>query len=79
LYFSISLIVFITACQRQSATDVRDANKRADEVTVYASTDRVFSEPILKAYEQKTGVKVNAVYDTEETKSTGLAFILVAE
>lgn len=48
-------------------------------VTVYVSTDRVFSEPVLRAYEQQTGVRVNAVYDTEETKSTGLANRLVAE
>jgi iron(III) transport system substrate-binding protein len=48
-------------------------------VTVYVSTDRVFSEPVLKAYEGRTGVKVNAVYDTEETKSTGLANRLLAE
>jgi iron(III) transport system substrate-binding protein len=51
----------------------------SSEVTVYVSTDRVFAEPILKAYEQKTGVKVNAVFDTEETKSTGLANRLLAE
>ena len=49
------------------------------EVTVYVSTDRVFSEPVLRAYERKAGVKVNAVYDTEETKSTGLANKLLAE
>ncbi len=49
------------------------------EVVIYVSQDRVFSEPILRAYEQKTGVKVRAVYDTEETKSTGLANRLLAE
>jgi len=48
-------------------------------VTIYVSTDRVFSEPVLQAYERRSGVKVNAVYDTEETKSTGLANRLVAE
>jgi iron(III) transport system substrate-binding protein len=48
-------------------------------VTVYVSTDRVFSEPVLRAYEQRTGVRVNAMYDTEETKSTGLANRLIAE
>jgi iron(III) transport system substrate-binding protein len=48
-------------------------------VTVYVSTDRVFSEPILKTFEQRMGVRVNAVYDTEETKSTGLANRLLAE
>jgi iron(III) transport system substrate-binding protein len=49
------------------------------EVIVYVSTDRVFSEPVLRAYEQRSGVRVNAVYDTEETKSTGLANRLLAE
>jgi iron(III) transport system substrate-binding protein len=48
-------------------------------VTVYVSTDRVFSEPVLREYERRSGVKVNAVYDTEETKSTGLANRLLAE
>jgi iron(III) transport system substrate-binding protein len=48
-------------------------------VTVYVSTDRVFSEPVLREYEKRSGVKVNAVYDTEETKSTGLANRLLAE
>lgn len=48
-------------------------------VTVYVSTDRVFSEPVLKAFEQRSGVHINAVYDTEETKSTGLANRLLAE
>ena len=48
-------------------------------VTIYVSTDRVFSEPVLREYEKRTGVRVNAVYDTEETKSTGLANRLIAE
>ena len=51
----------------------------ARTVTVYVSTDRVFSEPVLREYEKRTGVTVNAVYDTEETKSTGLANRLLAE
>lgn len=51
----------------------------ARTVTVYVSTDRVFSEPVLRAYERQSGVRVQAVYDTEETKSTGLANKLLAE
>jgi iron(III) transport system substrate-binding protein len=51
----------------------------ARSVTVYVSTDRVFSEPVLQEYQRRTGVTVNAVYDTEETKSTGLANRLLAE
>ena len=46
---------------------------------MYVSTDRVFSEPVLREYEKRSGVTVNAVYDTEETKSTGLANRLIAE
>jgi iron(III) transport system substrate-binding protein len=34
---------------------------------------------VLREYERRTGVQVNAVYDTEETKSTGLANRLIAE
>lgn len=48
-------------------------------VTIYVSTDRVFSEPVLREYERRSLVRVNAVYDTEETKSTGLANRLLAE
>ena len=48
-------------------------------VTIYVSTDRVFSEPVLREYERRSSVRVNVVYDTEETKSTGLANRLLAE
>ena len=68
----------LAACGGQPDT-ANNATSTANEVTVYVSTDRVFSEPILRAYESKTGMKVNAVYDTEETKSTGLANKLLAE
>jgi iron(III) transport system substrate-binding protein len=48
-------------------------------VVVYVSHDQVFSEPILKDFEKDTGTKVWAVYDTEETKSTGAMNRLIAE
>lgn len=48
-------------------------------VTVYVSEDQVFSEPILKDFERQTGIKVKAVYDTEEAKSTGTMNRLIAE
>ena len=76
-------LMLLAACasERQTATTGNNTNAggAANEVTIYVSTDRVFSEPILRAYEQKTGVRVNAIYDTEETKSTGLANKLLAE
>jgi iron(III) transport system substrate-binding protein len=48
-------------------------------VVVYCSADKEFAEPIFRAYEKKTGVKVLPLYDTEETKTAGLAARLVAE
>src|SRR6266498_1148616 len=52
---------------------------RAREVVVYLSIDQVFTEPILRDFERQTGVKVRAVFDTEETKSTGVLNRIVAE
>src|SRR5688572_12467975 len=61
------------ACRQSNPGD------EARTVTIYVSTDRVFSEPVLREYERRSSVKVNPVYDTEETKSTGLANRLLAE
>jgi len=52
---------------------------RPDAVVVYVSHDQVFSEPILRDFEREAGVKVKAVYDTEEAKSTGVVNRLLAE
>lgn len=49
------------------------------EVVVYTSVDQVFSEPVLREFERKSGVRVRAVFDTEETKSTGILNRLIAE
>ncbi len=54
-------------------------NPSQDEVTVYSTVDQVFSESIQKDFEQETGIVVKAVYDTEETKSTGVMNRLIAE
>src|SRR5215211_4129627 len=57
----------------------RGADRSSRQVTAYVSADRPFSEPIMQEYERRSGVKVNVVYDTEQTKSTGLANRLLAE
>jgi iron(III) transport system substrate-binding protein len=68
------LAVAAAACRGSDST-----GSEGRTVTIYVSTDRVFSEPVLREYERRSGVKVNPVYDTEETKSTGLANRLLAE
>jgi iron(III) transport system substrate-binding protein len=55
----------------------RQSNSR--EVVVYTSIDQPFSEPVFKDFERETGIHVRAVFDTEETKSTGVLNRLIAE
>ena len=55
------------------------SRKTDNVVVVYISEDQVFSEPILKDFEKETGIRVKAVYDTEESKSTGPMNRLLAE
>lgn len=72
--FAALALLGVGGCRSPESTQ-----NAARTVTVYVSTDRVFSEPVLREYERRSAVTVNAVYDTEETKSTGLANRLLAE
>ncbi len=49
------------------------------EVVVYTSVDQVYSEPILKEFERRSGIRVRAVYDVEASKTTGLINRIIAE
>jgi len=53
--------------------------KAQPSVVVYTSVDQVYAEPILKDFEQRTGIRILPVYDVEATKTTGLATRLAAE
>src|SRR6266853_4938870 len=66
---SFALIPILTSC--------RPAISRT--VVVYVSEDQVFSEPILKDFGRDTGISVKPVFDTEESKSTGVMNRLIAE
>ena len=55
------------------------SKKDVNEVVVYTTVDQIFSEPILDDFEKDSGIKVKALYDTEETKSTGLLNRLISE
>jgi iron(III) transport system substrate-binding protein len=71
-FFAAALIVstLLGACQAQPPERT---------VVVYTSVDQVYSEPILKKFEQETGIRVLPVYDVEATKTTGLVNRLIAE
>ncbi len=68
LLIALLITLIVTGCSDNSS-----------EVIVYTSVDQVFSEPVLKEFEKETGITVKAVYDTEETKSTGVLNRLIAE
>lgn len=51
----------------------------SNEVVVYVAHDQDYSEPILKSFEDETGIRVKALYDTETTKTVGLVNRLIAE
>jgi len=48
-------------------------------VILYCAQDQTYAEPLLKQFEQETGIKVKAVYDSEAVKTVGLANRLLAE
>jgi iron(III) transport system substrate-binding protein len=48
-------------------------------VVVYSALDQEFAEPILKAYQEGTGVEVRAKYDIESTKTVGLTNLIITE
>jgi iron(III) transport system substrate-binding protein len=49
------------------------------EVVIYTSLDQLYSEPILREFQTRTGIEVKAVYDVEASKTTGLVNRLIAE
>ncbi len=57
----------------------RPAGAQEKQVVVYAALDQIYSEPILKRFEEKTGISVKVVYDSEAAKTVGLAARLRAE
>src|SRR5438105_8343052 len=66
---SVTLISILTACRPTSSRTV----------VIYVSEDQVFSEPSLKDFERDTGIAMKYVFDTEESKSTGVMNRLIAE
>jgi iron(III) transport system substrate-binding protein len=77
---NVSLVVAMAAgCQNGQPPSASGVHTGDRAVVVYSSADKEFAELIFRAYEQKTGVKILPLYDTEETKTAGLTSRLIAE
>jgi iron(III) transport system substrate-binding protein len=62
--------LFSSACQERATPS---------EVIAYTSVDQVFSEPVFRHCQERIGLVVRGIFDTEETKSTGVLNRLIAE
>ncbi len=70
--FSLCLcasVVFFSACQ----------TKTDNRVVLYCSVDEVYAKPLIKQLELQTGLQIDALFDTEATKTAGLANRIRAE
>ena len=76
--FSIVQLSFLVLIALSLAGCSKEQPAAQQEVVVYTSLDKVFSQPILEEFERKCGIKVKAVYDSEATKTTGLVNCLIA-
>lgn len=70
IVLALGVMAYLQGCQ--DPTTIRS-------VIVYTSVDQLFSEPVLREFQEKTGIKVLPVYDVEATKTTGLVNRLIAE
>ena len=77
--FGSCMLVMAAGCEKGQSPSTSGGPSSDRTVVVYSSADKAFAELIFRAYEQKTGVKVLPLYDTEETKTAGLTARLVAE
>jgi iron(III) transport system substrate-binding protein len=73
--FALIVMCALTTSGCRSGTDTGGR----DRVVVYTSVDQVFSDPIFRHCEKDIGLDVRAIFDTEETKSTGVLNRLIAE
>jgi iron(III) transport system substrate-binding protein len=69
---SLWFLVLLTGCNRQSPP-------LPNRVVLYCSVDDVYALPIIKQLEAETGLRIDALYDTEATKTAGLATRIRAE
>jgi iron(III) transport system substrate-binding protein len=54
-------------------------SREPSDVAVYTALDREFSEPIFADFTKETGIAVRSTFDTESTKTVGLATKIISE
>src|ERR1051325_239877 len=70
-------LVLFWGCDRQEHTPA--SSPAAASVVIYCSVDEEFARPLLAEFEKRSNITVQAQYDTEAGKTTGLVERLRAE
>ena len=78
-FSSLSRLTLLCLVTIGSAIGCGSDSTVPQEVIVYTALDEDFSKPIFAAFTRQTGIEVRAKYDTESTKTVGLANALIAE
>lgn len=73
------VLLFGIAAWLITTTVARFSRGSGQSIVVYAAQDQIYAEPILKEFEQQTGINVRAIYDSEATKTVAIANRLLAE
>ncbi len=71
----------LASCGRAQESPILSAPEVAGgrPVVVYTAVDQEYAEEIFQRFTEATGVRVEAVYDAEATKTTGLVNRVIAE
>ncbi len=67
--FAVSCFLYLAGCN----------NEPQNRVVLYCSVDDVYARPLVAELEQKTGLKIEVLYDVEAAKTAGLANRIRAE
>ena len=79
LYFAFGafmllwIVAFLQGCAPRTST------ARNNRVVLYCSVDEVYAKPLIQKLELQTGLQIDALFDTEATKTAGLANRIRAE
>jgi len=73
-FVGLWLTLFMVGC-----TPKTESPAKSNRVVLYCSVDSVFARPLIKKLEEKTGLQIDAIFDTEATKTAGLANKIRAE
>jgi len=74
-----AVLAVLRLCPGIVAAALSGCGRQPPSVVVYTSVDDVFARPILDGFSRETGIRVDAVYDAEAVKTTGLYYRLIAE